>query len=137
MSGLVLSNLENIDNVQILDEVNKLKDEIYDNRRWFHMVIHYIIWCYLHILCGIQYPELSFKEVNTAKKVVELLKSYGIEEIFESVGMTGVVAIIRGGKPGKCIALRADMDGLPVSEVPSNDNFMLLFLQYYSILNVI
>ena len=43
MSGLVLSNLENIDNVQILDEVNKLKDEIYDNRRWFHMVIHYII----------------------------------------------------------------------------------------------
>ena len=51
-------------------------------------------------------PELSFEEYKTADKVVELLRSYGITEIWEQVGRTGVVALIRGENPGKCCALR-------------------------------
>ncbi|CAE7638651.1 cpsA2, partial [Symbiodinium microadriaticum] len=73
--------------------------EMYANRRWFH-----------------EHPELSFEEVNTAARIVELLKSYGISEIWEEIGRTGVVALIRGGQPGPCIALRADMDALPITE---------------------
>jgi amidohydrolase len=59
---------------------------------------------------------LSFQEFKTAAKVVEILKSYGITEIWEGVGRTGVVALIRGGREGPCIALRADMDALPITE---------------------
>jgi amidohydrolase len=62
------------------------------------------------------YPELSFQEFKTALKIVECLRSYGIDEIWENVGRTGVVALIRGGHPGPCIALRADIDALPIPE---------------------
>lgn len=63
------------------------------------------------------HPELSFEEVETAAHVASLLRSFGIEEVFERVGRTGVVAIVRGGAgPGQCIALRADMDALPLPE---------------------
>jgi len=85
--------------LQILDEVMALQDEINDNRRWFHA-----------------HPELSFQEVKTAEKISELLRSYGIEEIYENIGRTGVVAMIHGGQPGPCVALRADMDALPITE---------------------
>jgi amidohydrolase len=44
------------------------------------------------------------------------LRGYGITEIWEQVGVTGVVALIRGDQPGPCIALRADIDGLPITE---------------------
>ncbi len=50
-------------------------------RRWFHM-----------------HPELSYEEKKTSNKVVEVLRSYGITEVFEGVGQTGVVALIRGTK---------------------------------------
>lgn len=89
-----------MESVRVLPEVSELKDEIVANRRWFH-----------------QFPELAFQEVKTAAKVVELLRSYGIEEIWEGVGRTGVVALIRGAHPGKCCALRADMDGLAITEI--------------------
>jgi len=62
-------------------------------------------------------PELSFKEFNTSKFIQEKLSEYGIP--FES-GMveTGVVALIKGKNPNsKCIALRADMDALPIKEL--------------------
>ena len=49
---------------------------------------------------------IFLSEYNTAAKVVEHLQSYGIEEIFEGVGKTGVVALIRGGEPGPCVGLR-------------------------------
>jgi hippurate hydrolase len=45
-----------------------------------------------------------------------LLRSYGITEVFENIATTGVVAVIRGGQPGPCIGLRADMDALPIQE---------------------
>ena len=55
--------------VKILREVLSLQSEATENRRWFH-----------------SHPELSFQETNTALKVAELLRSYGITEVFEGVG---------------------------------------------------
>lgn len=62
-----------------------------------------------------QYPELSNREYKTGAYVAEHLKGLGLE-VQTGVGKTGVVAILKGGKPGPVVALRADMDGLPVPE---------------------
>ncbi len=62
-----------------------------------------------------QHPELGNREVNTATLVAKHLKSLGLE-VREQVGKTGVVAVLRGGMPGGTVALRADMDALPVKE---------------------
>lgn len=63
-----------------------------------------------------QNPELSFQEVQTAKMISEILESYGIE-VRTNVGGGGIVGTIRGGKPGKTIALRADFDALPIQDL--------------------
>lgn len=62
-----------------------------------------------------QNPELSNREFNTAKLVAAHLRSLGME-VKEGVAHTGVVGILKGGKPGPVIGLRADMDALPVTE---------------------
>jgi amidohydrolase len=62
-----------------------------------------------------EHPELSFQETRTAALVAQHLKALGLE-VTTGVGRTGVVGILRGGKPGPVVALRADMDGLPVTE---------------------
>ena len=62
-----------------------------------------------------QHPELGNEETRTAKKVADHLRALGIE-VQEGVATTGVVGILRGGKPGPMVALRADMDALPVTE---------------------
>lgn len=62
-----------------------------------------------------QNPELSNREFKTSAKVAEHLKSLGIE-VQTGIAHTGVVGILKGGKPGPVIALRADMDALPVTE---------------------
>jgi amidohydrolase len=62
-----------------------------------------------------QYPELSNREVKTAAKIADHLKSLGIE-VKTGVAHTGVVGLLKGAKPGPVIALRADMDALPVTE---------------------
>ena len=62
-----------------------------------------------------QNPELGNREFKTAAYIVEHLKLLGLE-IQTGVAKTGVVAILKGGKPGPCIALRADIDALPVRE---------------------
>lgn len=62
-----------------------------------------------------QNPELSNREFRTAKLVADHLRSLGLE-VKTGVAHTGVVAILRGGKPGAVVALRADMDALPVIE---------------------
>lgn len=62
-----------------------------------------------------QHPELGNREFRTSKIVAEHLKSLGIE-VKEKVAHTGVVGVLRGGKPGPVVALRADMDALPVKE---------------------
>jgi amidohydrolase len=72
--------------------------QVVEWRRWFH-----------------QNPELSNREFNTAAQIAEILTEMGIEPQTGVAG-TGLVAIIEGGKPGPLVALRADMDGLPVTE---------------------
>jgi amidohydrolase len=79
-------------------EVELIQEELIENRRWFHA-----------------HPE-CFKEFKTAERVASLLRSYGYLELWEGVGGTGVVAVVRGATPGLCVALRADMDALPIEE---------------------
>lgn len=77
---------------------DKLEPKVVEWRRDFH-----------------QYPELSNREVKTAEKIAAHLKSLGIE-VETGVAHTGVVGVLKGGKPGPVVALRADMDALPVTE---------------------
>ncbi len=60
-------------------------------------------------------PELSNREFKTAEYIAKHLRSLGIQ-VEEKVAYTGVVGILKGNKPGKVVALRADMDALPVTE---------------------
>jgi amidohydrolase len=62
-----------------------------------------------------QHPELGNREVRTSKLIADKLKALGIE-VKTPIAHTGVVGILKGGKPGRVVALRADMDALPVVE---------------------
>jgi len=63
-----------------------------------------------------QHPELGFNEHRTSSKVADLLASFGIET-YQGLGQTGVVGVLQCGNGTKSIALRADMDALPIQEV--------------------
>jgi amidohydrolase len=101
---LMASESTSAETIIYLPEVYANATEILENRRWFHA-----------------HPELSFEEYKTAAKIVEILRSYGIEDIFEGIGKTGVVALIRGAEEGPCVALRADIDALPLQETADID----------------
>jgi len=60
-------------------------------------------------------PELAYEERRTAATVAEMLRTFGVDEVATGIGRTGVVGIIRGGD-GPRVALRADMDALPIAE---------------------
>ncbi|RUO64068.1 amidohydrolase [Pseudidiomarina planktonica] len=62
-----------------------------------------------------EYPELSNREFKTAEKIAKHLESLGLE-VETGIAHTGVVALLKGGKPGPTIAMRADIDALPVVE---------------------
>lgn len=62
-----------------------------------------------------RHPELGFQEVRTARLIAQTLKDLGLE-VEEEVAVTGVVGVLRGGKPGPTFAIRADMDALPMPE---------------------
>jgi amidohydrolase len=82
----------------ILKKAQGLKQKMIDLRRDFH-----------------QYPELGLQEFNTARKVEGVLKALGLEtRMF--VNGTGVRGFLKGSEPGETIALRADMDALPIQE---------------------
>ena len=77
-------------------------------RRWRHE---------LHRL-----PELGFEVGVTAAKVADLLESFGLDEVHRGIGRTGVVGVLRRGSGGQAIALRADMDALPIQEANTFDH---------------
>jgi hippurate hydrolase len=64
------------------------------------------------------HPEIRYEEIRTSKLVAEQLKNYGVDEVITGLGKTGVVALIKGkGASNRGIALRADMDALPIDEI--------------------
>ena len=63
-----------------------------------------------------EHPELSNREFRTAEKVAAHLRSLDLDSVETGIAHTGVIGTLKGGKPGPVIALRADMDGLPVKE---------------------
>ena len=65
-------------------------------------------------------PELSFEEHQTAQFVAQLLREFKCDEVYEGIGETGVVGILRNGE-GPSIGLRADMDALPIHEIGSHN----------------
>jgi amidohydrolase len=87
--------------LKIDQEIEKARPEIIKIRRFIHMN-----------------PELSNREYETAKLVAAKLTSLGLE-VKTGVARTGVVALLRGGQPGPTVAIRADMDALPVQEATS------------------
>ena len=82
----------------ILKDIEDIESQVIDWRHYFH-----------------ENPELSNREFNTADKIAAHLKSLGME-VQTGVAKTGVVGLLKGNNPGKVVALRADIDGLPVTE---------------------
>src|SRR5689334_13898368 len=60
-----------------------------------------------------EHPELADQETRTSRMVADHLQSLGLE-VRTGVARTGVIGVLKGGKPGRTVALRADMDALPV-----------------------
>ncbi|GAA3933607.1 amidohydrolase [Chitinophaga oryziterrae] len=85
-------------NTEVSKKADALKDQVITWRRDFH-----------------EHPELGNHEVRTSAIIAKHLQSLGIE-VQTGIATTGVVGILKGGKPGPVVALRADMDGLPVTE---------------------
>lgn len=61
------------------------------------------------------HPELSMEETGTARFIAEQLRAIGLTPV-EGVGGNGVVAVVEGARPGRCVGLRADIDALPIQE---------------------
>jgi amidohydrolase len=85
-------------NSKIDQQARELEPKLIEWRRYFH-----------------EHPELSNREVKTSTHIAEQLKVLGLE-VHYPVAKTGVVALLKGAKPGPVVALRADMDALPVTE---------------------
>lgn len=83
---------------KLLKDITNIESKVIDWRRYFH-----------------ENPELSNREFETAEKIATHLKSLGME-VQTGIAKTGVVGILKGNKPGKVVALRADIDALPVTE---------------------
>lgn len=79
--------------------IRGMRGRLVETRRDFHM-----------------HPELSNREERTSKVIAERLKSLGFDEVRTGVGRHGVVGILKGGLPGPVVAVRADMDALPIQE---------------------
>jgi amidohydrolase len=87
-----------ISHEQIDQAAADVQPQVVEWRRWFH-----------------QNPELSNREFNTAARIAEILRGMGIDPQTGIAG-TGLMAIIEGGLPGPLVAIRTDMDALPVTE---------------------
>jgi len=82
---------------QLQKNISGVAPQVIEMRRYFH-----------------QFPELSNREFKTAEKIEAYMKEFGIET--RRLAGTGVVGILKGGKPGGVVGLRADIDALPVTE---------------------
>ncbi|WP_371168926.1 M20 aminoacylase family protein [Aliiroseovarius sp. 2305UL8-7] len=89
----------------IINRIGEFADDMRTWRRWLHA-----------------HPELGLECHNTAKYVVDKLRAFGVDEIHEKIGVSGVVAIINGQGAGPTIGLRADMDALPMEEMTGLDH---------------
>jgi len=89
--------------MDFLAEATRIEPEIIKTRRILH-----------------QHPELAYHENGTAKLVADMLESMGVN-VKRGVGGTGVLGALKGARPGRVVALRADMDGLPVHELSDVD----------------
>ena len=85
-------------NNSLKEEIQEMKDWLVEIRRTIHM-----------------HPELSFEEVETSRLVSEWLERFGLQ-VKKGLAKTGVVGVLKGKKPGKTVAIRADMDALPIEE---------------------
>jgi len=95
---VALVSLNSFAQSQLDKDIAAIESKVIEWRRDFH-----------------QNPELSNREFNTAKKIAAHLKSLGLE-VETDIAITGVVGILKGNRPGKVLALRADIDALPVTE---------------------
>ncbi|HJQ68893.1 MAG TPA: amidohydrolase [Blastocatellia bacterium] len=84
---------------QIAQAAESLRQKMIEQRRDFHM-----------------HPELSNREERTSRVVAERLRALGLDDVKTGVGKYGVVALLKGAKPGPVVAVRADMDALPINE---------------------
>ena len=84
---------------KIAQAAESLRAKLVEQRRDFHM-----------------HPELSNREERTSRIVAERLRALGLDEVRTGVGKYGVVALLKGSKPGAVVAVRADMDALPIQE---------------------
>jgi amidohydrolase len=73
-----------------------------------------------------RYPELAHQEHRTARIVAEQLETLGLDEVRTAIGQTGVVGVLRGGRPGRMVLLRADMDALPLTEADRGQPYLSL-----------
>ncbi|MCC6587869.1 MAG: amidohydrolase [Bryobacterales bacterium] len=84
---------------EIARRAEALKPKLVETRRHLHM-----------------YPELSNREKETGRYIAERMRQIGYADVQTNVALTGVVATLKGGKPGPVVAVRADIDALPVTE---------------------
>src|SRR5678816_3162434 len=84
---------------QLGSSAEALRDQLIETRRDFH-----------------RHPELSNREERTARVVAERLRALGFDEVKTNVARHGVVGLLKGSKPGPVVAVRADMDALPINE---------------------
>ncbi len=87
-----------IDRKQLHEEAKRMLPTLIEWRRDFH-----------------RWPELGFQEVKTSERVAKILSEYGLE-VTRGLAKTGVVGLLDSGRPGRTVALRADMDALPITE---------------------
>lgn len=83
----------------ISNAAESLRAKLIEQRRDFHM-----------------HPELSNREERTARVIAERLRELGLDEIKTNVAHHGIVALLKGNKPGPVVAVRADFDALPINE---------------------
>lgn len=98
MTALPLTALGAISGAQLDAAAKAIEPKTIEWRRDFHA-----------------HPELSNREVRTAEQITKRLRALGLE-VKTGVGVTGVVGLLRGAKPGRTVGLRADIDALPVTE---------------------